>query len=147
MVTRKNILVIAVAVLVVIGGAAAGVLLLGQKPPHTGRPTADTSRPATVATRPPDDVPVGAESTVRLLLSARGREALTPELNATLPHGSEQLFPTGSTFTPIAGGWHQAGAFANLTGALREPGKAAAKAEVGLVDRHGRWLVTFEGKP
>jgi hypothetical protein len=135
--TRRSILAIAVAVIVV-GGVAAGVLLLRHNAPHSGQPTA-------VAAHAGGGVPTGAESTVRLLLSARGRQALTPELNAALPHGGERLFPAGSTFTPNATGWHQAGAYANLTGTLREPGKAPAKAEIGFVNRHGRWLITFEG--
>jgi hypothetical protein len=62
-----------------------------------------------------------------------------------LPHGRVRLFPAGSKFTPSASRWHQAGAYANVTGILREPGKAPMQAEIGLVDRHGRWLVTFEG--
>jgi hypothetical protein len=146
-VTRRTVLVIVIAVLVLAGGAAAGVLFLWHKAPHTGGPTDDASRPATVVTRLPGGVPVGAESTVRLLLSARGRGTLTPELNAALPHGSERLFPAGSTFAPSAEGWHQTGAYANLTGTLREPGKAPAMAEIGFVNRRGRWLITFEGTP
>src|SRR5690242_2177529 len=106
-----------------------------------------TGRSAAVAARIQDGVPVGAESTVRLLLSVRGRQALTPSLNAALSHGSERLFPAGSTFKTSAGAWHQTGNYANVTGLLHEPGKAAAKAEIGFVIRHGRWLVTFEGTP
>lgn len=87
-------------------------------------------------------VPAGASAAMRLLVSARGRSALTPELSAVLPAG--RLFPAGTTFVPKPGTWHQAGAYANLTGTLREPGHRARIAEVGLVDRHGRWLITFE---
>lgn len=134
---RRFILAITAAVIVV-GGVAAGALILRHKPPHTSQPPA-------VAARARGGVPIGAESTVRLFLSARGRAALTPELNAALPHGGERLFSAGSTFTPNAASWHQAGAYANLTGTLREPGKAPTKAEIGFVYRHGRWLVTFEG--
>jgi hypothetical protein len=136
-VAGKVVLVIAAAVIVV-AGSAAGVLLLRHQAQHPGRHTA-------VAAHLRDGIPGSAESTVRLLLSARGRQALTPELNAVLPHGSSRLFPSGSTFTPGAGTWHQAGAYANVTGTLREPGKAGARAEIGFVDRRGRWLVTFEG--
>jgi hypothetical protein len=135
--TRRVVLVIAVAVIVV-GGVATGALILRHNAPHTSEATAVTAR----ARR---GVPVRAESTVRLLLSARGREALTPELNATLPHGVERLFPAGSAFTPNAASWHESGAYANLTGTLREPGKAPAKAEIGFVYRRGIWLITFEG--
>ena len=134
--TRRFSLAIAVAV-IVIGGVAAAVLILRHNAPHTGEPTAVTAGAR-------GDVPIGAESTVRLLLSARGREALTPELQAALPHGGERLFPAGSTFTPNAASWHQAGAYANLTGTLREPGKAPTKAEIGFVNRRNRWLITFE---
>jgi hypothetical protein len=125
---------------IVVGGGAAALLLMRHKEPQTGK-----SSP--VAARIQDGVPVGAESTVRLLLSARGRQALTPGLNAALPHGSERLFPAGSIFTTSAGAWHQTGAYANMTGLLHEPGKAPAKAEIGFVIRHSRWLVTFEGTP
>lgn len=135
--TRRFILTIAVAVIVV-GAIAAAVLILRQKAPHTSEPTAVTARAR-------GDVPIGADAAVRLLLSARGREALTPELNTALPHGGERLFPAGSTFTPSAASWDQAGAYANLTGTLREPGKAPTKAEIGFVNRRGRWLITFEG--
>ena len=78
--TGKAILVIAAAVIVV-AGSAVGVLLLRHQEQLPGRHMA-------VAAHLGDGVPVSAESTVRLLLSARGRQALTPELNAVLPHGS-----------------------------------------------------------
>ena len=135
--TQRFILAIAMA-LIVVGVFAAGALFLRHKALHPSEPTA-------VAARTRDSVPVGAQSTVRLLLSAQGREALTPELKAALPHGGLRLFPPGSTFTPRAASWHQAGAYANLTGVLREPGKAQKKVEIGFVNRHGRWLITFEG--
>lgn len=134
-----KVLVIAAAVIVV-GGSAAGVLLLQHKEHRRGGL-------AVAAVRQRGGVPSGAESTVRLLLSARGRQALTPELDAVLPSGSDRLFPAGSRFTPSAGSWHQAGGFANVTGSLRQPGKAPVTAEIGLVERHGRWLVSFEGTP
>jgi hypothetical protein len=133
-----KVLVIAAAVIVA-GGSAAGVLLLQHREPHR-------SGLAVAAVRQ-RGVPSSAESTVRLLLSARGRQALTPELSAVLPSGSDRLFPAGSTFTPSAGGWHQEGGFANVTGILRESGKAPMTAEIGLAERHGSWLVTFEGTP
>lgn len=137
--TRRTTLAIAVAVIVVAGGAAT-VLLLRHRAPQTGGAAA-------VAARVHADVPVGAGSTVRLLLSARGRQALTPELNAALPHRGGLLFPAGSTFTPNRRSWQQAGAYANVTGTLHEPGKAPVKAEIGFVNRRGKWLVTFEGTP
>jgi hypothetical protein len=137
--TRKTIVAV-VAAVIVIGGGTAALLLLRHK-------ASQTHRSAAVAARLQDGVPVNAESTVRLLLSARGRQALTPELNGALPHGSKRLFPAGTIFTTRARAWHQTGAYANVTGLLYEPGKAPAKAEIGLVIRHGRWLVTFEGTP
>jgi hypothetical protein len=127
------------AVVLVVGGAlAAGVLLLHQR--HHSHASVATS-----AARNPNGLPSGARATVGLLLSAQGRAALTPELSAALPHGNRRLFPAGSKFVPSKGSWHQAGAYANLTGTLREPGKAPVQAEIGFVDRDGKWLVTFEG--
>jgi hypothetical protein len=87
-------------------------------------------------------VPSQAAATVQLLVSARGRMALTPELNASLPRG--RMFPAGTTFTVKQGSWHQAGAYANVSGTLQMPGRAPELAEVGLIHRHGLWLVTFE---
>jgi hypothetical protein len=136
---RRGRALVIVAVVLVLGGAlGAGALLLHQR--HDSHASVTTS-----AARKPDGVPSGAQATVGLLLSAEGRAALTPELRAALPHGNRRLFPAGSKFTPSKGGWQQAGAYANLTGTLREPGKAPVKAEIGFVDRHGKWLVTFEG--
>lgn len=68
---------------------------------------------------------------------------MTPELNIALAPG--RLFPAGTTFTVQPGTWNQAGAYANVTGTLRVPGKPAASTEIGLVRRGSRWLVTFEG--
>ena len=82
--------------------------------------------------------------TVQLLLSASGHQAVTPELNSLLPTG--RLFPIGTTFHATPGGWHQAGAYATETGILHEPGKPPSQVEIGLVRRHGRWLITFEGQ-
>jgi hypothetical protein len=90
----------------------------------------------------PGAIPPQAAAKVQLLVSARGRTALTPELNASLHPG--QMFPAGTTFTVQQGSWHQAGAYANVSGILRMPGHAPELAEVGLVHRNGRWLVTFE---
>jgi hypothetical protein len=87
-------------------------------------------------------VPPGAVSTARMLVSASGRETLTPELSSVLPPG--RLFPPGTTFTVDPGSWLQSGAYAKVTGTLRVPGKKAEQAEIGLVRRGGRWLVTFE---
>src|SRR5690242_13386329 len=67
------------------------------------------------------DIPNSAQAAVKLLVSAHGRQALTPELNRLLRKG--RLFPSGTTFTARPGSWHQAGAYANVTGVLREPGK------------------------
>jgi hypothetical protein len=133
-----KIFVIATAV-VVAGGCAAGALLL-RRAGHRGGGVA-------VAAVRQRGVPGGAESAVRLLLSARGRQALTPELDAVLPPGGDRLFPAGSRFTASAGSWRQAGGFANVTGMLRQPGKAPVAAEIGLAERKGRWLITFEGTP
>jgi hypothetical protein len=88
------------------------------------------------------DIPPGAQVPIRLLVSAHGRQALTPELNAFLPKG--KLFPAGTTFTARPGSWHQAGGYANVSGVLRVPGKSPVNAEIGLVKRTGHWLVTFE---
>lgn len=88
------------------------------------------------------DIPPGAQVPIRLLVSAHGRQALTPELNAFLPKG--KLFPAGTTFTARPGSWHQAGGFANVSGVLRVPGTSPVNAEIGLVKRSGHWLVTFE---
>jgi hypothetical protein len=87
-------------------------------------------------------VPPQAAAAVQLLASARGRTALTPELDASLPPG--RMFPAGTTFTVKQGSWHQAGAYANVSGTLRMLGDAPEPAEIGLVHRNGRWLVTFE---
>jgi hypothetical protein len=133
----RTITAVAVA-LVIAGAATAGFLFL-----HHNRPIGGSAA-ASVASKL-NSVPDEAKAVVRLLLSARGRAALTPELRAVLPHGNGRLFPAGSRFTPSTRSWHQAGAYANMTGLLREPGRAPVKAEIGLVNRHGKWLVTFEG--
>lgn len=122
---------VAVVVAVILLGA---VLALRHEPSGAGRAAGTTASAG--------NVPAGATAAVRLLVSARGRSALTSELNAVLPGG--QLFPTGTTFTAARGTWHQAGAYANVTGTLHEPGRRALRAEIGLVHRRGRWLVTFE---
>jgi hypothetical protein len=87
-------------------------------------------------------IPPQAAAVMQLLVSARGRTALTPELSASLPPG--QMFPAGTTFTVKQGSWHQAGAYANVSGTLQMPGSASELAEIGLVHRNGSWLVTFE---
>jgi len=74
--------------------------------------------------------------------SGRRHQALTPELNALLPKG--RLFPAGTMFAAKPGSWRQAGDYANVRGVLPVPGTSPADAEIGLVQRHGRWLVTFE---
>jgi hypothetical protein len=87
-------------------------------------------------------VPLQAAAAVQLLMATEGRTALTPELNASLPPG--RMFPAGTTFTVKQGTWHQAGAYANVSGTLQMPGHAPELAEIGLVHRNGRWLITFE---
>ena len=87
-------------------------------------------------------IPPQVAAVVQLLVSTQGRTALTPELNASLPPG--RMFPAGTTFTVKQGSWHQAGAYANVSGILQMPGSASESAEIGLVHRNGGWLVTFE---
>jgi hypothetical protein len=94
------------------------------------------------ASSSPDSEPPAAAAAIRLLLSPHGRTALTPELSAVLPAG--QLFPAGTTFAMASGTWHQSGAYANVTGTISEPGQPRRQAEIGLVLRHGHWLITFE---
>jgi hypothetical protein len=115
------------------------VLVLRHAPRASAHPAVSASAAAA-----PGSVPSAAASAVRLLVSARGHAALTPELNSVLRPG--RLFPAGTTFTAKAGSWHQAGAYANVSGTLRVPGHALGRAEIGLVHRGARWLVTFEGK-
>ncbi len=126
---KRGILISAGAVAVLVAAAVAVLVLRSASATRTGGTAGG-------------NIPAGARASVRLLVSAGGRRALTPELNAFLPQG--QLFPAGTTFTATAGTWHQVGAYANVTGMLRVPGKSAVKAEIGLVRRAGRWLVTFE---
>jgi hypothetical protein len=129
---RRGIL-IAVAAVVLLAGGVAAVFVVHRGPAaRTGASTAG------------HDIPASAQASVRLLVSAHGRQALTPELDAFLPKG--QLFPAGTTFTATPGSWHQGGAYANVTGMLRVPGKSPAEAEIGLVHRGGHWLVTFEAR-
>jgi hypothetical protein len=127
------IFVLAATVIVVVALMVVFVLVRHQA-------TAGTS--GTARTSSSGSVPPGAQAAVQLLLSPHGRSAVTPELNAVLPAG--KLFPAGTTFTPIPGSWHEVGAYANVTGILRQPGRGPRKAEIGLVHRRGRWLVTFE---
>ena len=96
------------------------------------------SGPKAQSATEPGEVPPQAAAAVQLLMSARERTALTPEFNASLPTG--RMFPTGTTFTVDKGSWHQAGAYANVSGTLRMPGCAREPAEVGLMHRNGRWL-------
>jgi hypothetical protein len=117
--------------------AVAGMLVV----PHFSRASAS---PAVRDVSAPRSAPPGAVSAVRVLVSAKGRDVLAPELNAVL--GPGRLFPAGSTFIVQPDSWHQAGAYANVSGILRVPGKAPEHAEIGLMDSHGRWLVTFEGQ-
>jgi hypothetical protein len=130
--------VLAVMLIVVVAVAAVGSgLFFRYRESHIGGK-------AVAARNVGGAVPAGAQSVVRLLFSPKGRRALTPELKAALRPGQRGMFPAGSRFVISAGGWHRSGAYANVTGTLWQPGKARVRAEVGLVDRHGRWLVTFE---
>jgi hypothetical protein len=128
-----------IGVMAVVAAAIAGVLAWGSagSSPHRTASRSATSSSAGKL------VPPGAVSTVRLLVSAAGRRALTPELNSVTAPGLP--FPAGTSFAVQPDSWHQAGAYANLTGTLRIPGHSPARAEVGLVHRGARWLVTFEG--
>jgi hypothetical protein len=122
---KRRFLVAAGAIAVLAIAAIVIVVLRGGSSASTGR-----------------NIPVRAQTALRLLLSAGGHQALTPELNALLPKG--RLFPAGTTFTAKSGSWRQAGNYANVRGVLRVPDTSPADAEIGLVQRHGRWLVTFE---
>jgi hypothetical protein len=130
---RVRVLVVTACV-VLVAAAVAGVVLLGH-----GRPVTPSARAASHAGRP---TPAGALSAVRLLVSDKGRKALAPALAAVIPAG--RPFPAGTTFSVLPGSWQQTGIYANTTGTLREPGHAPVRAEIGLVERGGRWLVTFE---
>jgi hypothetical protein len=120
--------------------ALAGVLLS-----HALRGPASPAGASTTSAAARHPVPPAAAAAVQLLVSATGHTALTPGLAASLGQG--RLFPAGTTFTVQSGSWQQTGAYANLTGTVRVPGRAPALAEVGLVRRGSRWLVTFEGAP
>jgi hypothetical protein len=129
---KRKVLLAVGAVAVLVAAAAVAFLLHGGTTARQGSRTAG------------GDIPSSALASVRLLVSAHGRQALTSELDAILSKG--QLFPAGATFSPTPGSWHQVGAYANVTGTLRVPGQATAVAEIGLIDRAGRWLVTFEAR-
>jgi hypothetical protein len=128
-------LLVVTACVVLVAAAVASVVLLG----HGRHETPPSVRAASHAGPP---TPAGALSAVRLLVSDKGRKALAPALAAVLPTG--RPFPAGTTFSVLAGSWQQTGIYANTTGTLREPGHAPVRAEIGLVERSGRWLVTFE---
>ena len=129
---KRKVLLAAGTVAVLVAAAVAVFVLHGGTATRTGSGTAEGS------------IPPSALASVRLLVSIHGRQALTPELDAFLPKG--QLFPSGTTFIPAPGSWHQVGAYANVKGSLHVPGQASAVAEIGLVDKGGRWLVTFEAQ-
>jgi hypothetical protein len=120
--------------------ALAGVLLW-----HALRGPASPAGASTTSAGARDPIPAAAAAAVQLLVSATGHTALTPGLGASVGRG--RLFPAGTTFTVQPGSWQQTGAYANLTGTVRVPGRAPDLAEVGLVRRGSRWLVTFEGAP
>ena len=121
-------------VCIVLAAAVAGVLLLGH-----GRHPTSAAHEASHRRRP---APPGALSAVKLLVSDQGRKALAPALAAVIPAG--RPFPPGTTFTALPGSWQRTGSYANITGTLREPGHPPVRAEIGLVEQGGRWLVTFE---
>lgn len=92
-----------------------------------------------------DSMPAAAATTCRQLVSGTAtqqRGALTPELASTVPGGA--LFPPGSHLALDATSWHDTGAYANVTGVLSAVGQPNQHVEIGLVQRDGRWLVTFE---
>jgi hypothetical protein len=101
---------------------------------------------ATGRARSAGSAPAGAIAAVRQLTTgasaAEQRAAVAPALATELPPG--QLFPAGTSFTPLSGSWAQSGDYAHLTGTLREPGASPAQVEIGLILSGGRWLVTFE---
>ena len=121
-------------VCIVLAAAVAGVLLFvhGRHPASAAHETSHQRRPA----------PPAALSAVMLLVSDQGRKALAPALAAVIPAG--RPFPAGTTFTALPGSWQRTGSYANITGTLREPGQAPVRAEIGLMQQGGRWLVTFE---
>ena len=125
---RRRVMIAVCAVTVIVLVIAVVVLVVQRR---AGAGSADGAQE-----------PAAARATIGLLVSAAGRKALTPELDSVLDGG--RLFPPGTTFSAEPGSWHQAGAFANVTGILRVPGRAAQVAEIGLMRRDGRWLVTFE---
>jgi hypothetical protein len=142
---RPSMSLAATAVVIIV---VAEVVLFVRHGSADGTAHASTHAAAKKSAAKPDSatepgaVPPQAAAAVQLLVSARGRTALTPELNASLPPG--QMFPAGTTFTVKQGSWHQAGAYANVSGTLQTPGHAPELAEIGLVHRNGLWLVTFE---
>lgn len=134
MIRRRGVFVAAVVLVLLAAGGIAAALLL-----HRGS-AADAGPPPVTG-----GAPRPALDTIERLTSARvaaQRNAVTPELASLLPPG--RLFPKGTSFTPIPHGWHRSGAYANIIGVLREPGRSATRAEIGLVLRQGHWLVTFE---
>ncbi len=93
---KRKILLASGAVIVLVAAAAVVFLLRGGTTAQEGSSIAG------------GDIPSSALASVRLMVSAHGRQALTPELDATLPKG--QLFPAGTVFSPTPGSWHQVGA-------------------------------------
>lgn len=135
---RRRGVLIAVAVVLAVLAAGTTAFLLQRSAPSTQ---------ATSSQAKGSETPTLAITTIRRLTSASAsaqRSALTPELNSVLPPG--RLFPAGTIFTPRSDSWHQSGAYANVTGTIREPGRPAGQVEIGLVLRHGQWFVTFEGQ-
>lgn len=108
-------------------------------PPSTPTPGAGGYLPGAA-------VPAGALATCQRFVSASPagqRHALVAALAARLPAGA--LFPAGTTLAMDPLSWHQAGKFANATGTLTVPGRAAQHVEIGFVEQAtGTWLIAFE---
>ncbi len=73
---KRKILLASGAVIVLVAAAAVVFLLRGGTTAQEGSSIAG------------GDIPSSALASVRLMVSAHGRQALTPELDATLPKGS-----------------------------------------------------------
>jgi hypothetical protein len=108
---RVKVMIASGVVVVLVAGLVVALILR-----HGSRPVSAQAPASARAASSRRSVPPAAASAIRLLVSARGRSALTPELNTALSPG--RLFPAGTMFTAMPGTWHQAGAYANVTGTL-----------------------------
>jgi hypothetical protein len=72
------------------------------------------------------------------------RHALTPALAAITPAGS--AFPQGTRIELDAKGWRQSGNFATSTGVLLIRHKPPQHVEIGFVQTHFGWHITFMEK-